>query len=437
MDRRTFMKLSALTGLGLCAPPVLRRAGAQAAGYEGPYFALVNASGGWDPRFMFDPIVAGEQNRLYTQVGSVGNIRFADFPVDAARLGIDPASTALPYLMSNQAFVQKYGARMTVLNGVDTATNNHDAGSRSMWSGRIPGQFPSFGALVAADRAPEQPMAFLSGGAYDVTDGLVPLARVENPDVMRKIALPNEISAGEPDTDHFHTPQTMERIVRAQQARLEALQKAQRLPAYQRAYAQLASARLGVADLARVQLPEVLVDIDDYSDLERLLRQAQFAVAAFKSGMAVTATLNLGGFDTHANHDTEQHRQVLKLLGGIDFLMSEAEREGLAGKLYVVVASDFARGPLYNSERDNAGKDHWPVTSMFVMGPGVPGDRVIGATDAEQQAVHVDAASLQPVSEGGVKLSPEIVHRALRRMAGVEAMDSKYPLPGDDLDLFG
>ncbi len=57
--------------------------------------------------------------------------------------------------MSNTDFFTKYASRLLVLNGVDMATNNHDAGARATWSGRLPEGFPSFGALVAAARAPE------------------------------------------------------------------------------------------------------------------------------------------------------------------------------------------------------------------------------------------------------------------------------------------
>jgi hypothetical protein len=71
-------------------------------------------------------------------------------------------------------------------------------------------------------------------------------------------------------------------------------------------------------------------------------------VAAFKAGMAVACNLNLGGFDTHGNHDRDQVLQIAKLLKGVDFLMKEAEMAGIADDLVVMIGSDFARGPGYN-----------------------------------------------------------------------------------------
>ncbi len=63
------------------------------------------------------------------------------------------------------------------------------------------------------------------------------------------------------------------------------------------------------------------------------------------------------------------------LLWGVDFLMEEAKKAGIDGQLIVVGASDFGRGPFYNGDGDGAGKDHWPITSLFAMGPGIAGGR--------------------------------------------------------------
>jgi uncharacterized protein (DUF1501 family) len=171
-------------------------------------------------------------------------------------------------------------------------------------------------------------------------------------------------------------------------------------------------------------------------DLERMCRATQIAFSAFQSGVAAVATLTRGGFDTHGDHNRNQARQVTKILAGLDYIFTEADAAGLAGKLYVVVGSDFARGPTYNSLNDNAGKDHWPVTSMIVAGPNIPGNRVVGATDGGQQALAIDRGNLTPAA-GGVTITPEIVHTALRNVAGVADAESKFPLSAPQLPIFG
>ncbi|MDD9938563.1 MAG: Tat pathway signal protein, partial [Myxococcales bacterium] len=84
------------------------------------------------------------------------------------------------------------------------------------------------------------------------------------------------------------------------------------------------------------------------------------------------------------------------------------------------------------------GKDHWPITSMFALGPGIAGNRMIGGTDNDQLARRVDPDSLE-LSDDGIKLGPEHVHRALRAIAGMDDAPfmGEYPLPGEDLALFG
>lgn len=145
--------------------------------------------------------------------------------------------------------------------------------------------------------------------------------------------------------------------------------------------------------LANLVIPGELVTLPGYqlNDLQSMMQQSQLALAAFQAGLAVAVNLNLGGFDTHANHDTDQVLQIAKLLAGVDFLIDEATKIGIDGQLIIVIASDFARGPGYNGLDPYSGKDHWPVTSAMLMGPGIPGNRVIGGTDATQLAIPTTA----------------------------------------------
>lgn len=436
MKRRNFLQMAAAAGLSLGLPGQVLQAQAQA--YGGPYWVQVNAGGAWDPTLLFNPVADLLQSRKYPSIGTVGNISYADVPVDAAAFGLDATAGYEVNLMSNAAFVTKYGAQLTVINGIDTSTNNHDAGSRTMWSGRLAEGYPSLAALIAANKGGGSPMAYLSAGGYDATAGLVPLTRVTGADAMKRLALVNRVDPNNAESkDLYHSDATASRIRAAQAERLQALHDAQHLPRLQGSMAQLLAARARDGEISGLQIPEQLVEVPGLGDLQRMMQQAQLAVAAFKAGVAVSANLNLGGFDTHANHDRDQPRQLSKLLFGIDYLMTLAATE-LGGNVVVVAASDFGRGPFYNGDGDGAGKDHWPVTSMFAMGPGIPGNRVVGGTTADQRARLVDPGSLA-VLDGvdgvdGVRIRPEHVHHALRQVAGVD--DSLYPLPGNALPLF-
>ncbi|MCP4777800.1 MAG: twin-arginine translocation signal domain-containing protein, partial [Planctomycetaceae bacterium] len=76
--RRDFLKTCALTGLGLSAPTKSLSAideQQELPPYDGPYYLVFNASGGWDTTYLMDPKGTDRINRLYTgeQIVSHGN----------------------------------------------------------------------------------------------------------------------------------------------------------------------------------------------------------------------------------------------------------------------------------------------------------------------------------------------------------------------------
>jgi len=439
MQRRTFLRLLA-SGAALGSVPSLIGTGrADGQTYGGPYWIFVTALGAWDPRFHFDPTLEVTQNRRYTEIGKVGNISFAPIAVDQEALGLGVDTDFSPYLLSNEQFLTKHGKRLTVINGIDTATNNHETGQRSALSGYNPEGYPAIGSLVAKTHGPTQPIAFMSSGGYDTTAGLVPLARITDVDALRNLSAPNTVDPKNAMSESYHSAETFARIRSLSRERLAQDRNDQRLPRFQRSLERLESARANDNLLAQLKLPEKLPEIPSYQldDLERFQRQAELAFAGFSSGLVVSANLQLGGFDTHANHDRDQVRQLVKLWGGIGYLFDRLDALGIGQNTYVVVASDFARGPRYNSENTNAGKDHWPITSMLLSGPGIEGDRVIGATTPEQLATSVDPKTLAS-SGSGVKITPAGIHRALRQLAGIAPeLEQRFPLSGDVLPLFG
>jgi len=66
---------------------------------------------------------------------------------------------------------------------------------------------------------------------------------------------------------------------------------------------------------------------------------------------------------------------------------------------------------------------------MF-LGPGISGNRVIGATDEKQQLVPINRGSLAIDTDHGIRVRPEHIHLALREFAGVQdhAFSKRFPL---------
>jgi hypothetical protein len=418
MNRRDFLRLASSVGLTVVGPAVPRLAFADG-GYEGLFFVTIHASGGWDPTLLCDPkgALSGEDtdavNRyLRDDIEEVGAFRLA--PV-----------------AGNLEFFTRWNDRILVLNGVDTGTNSHDTGTRHVWSGGLDASMPAFSALVAAAGNPAAPLSFLTYGGYDVTDNLVPPARMSDTNVIEEISYPHRMDPTQASSLALHEG-AYDRIAQARAERLGRLQGRATLPRQQRALSQLFTARSSDNELAR--LLDFLPESIDQSN-NQLLRQAQVAIASFKAGVSVSANLAIGGFDTHGNHDQNHTPNLQRVVAGVDFVMQEAERQGLADRVVVVVGSDFARTPWYN---DTNGKDHWSVTSVMLVGEPIWGGRVIGGTDERQNALRVDPTTLA-LSETGVVLTPGHVHAALRELAGISdhPLAAPYRVDGDLLPLFG
>ncbi len=445
MDRRNFLKIAAMTGLAVAAPRTARAL----TPYAGPFYVMISARGGWDPTYLCDPKPKGGPfNRLYDydpDTDKVGPFRFADIPIPA-NLVADPMS--LPYLMKSGDFFSKHAQNLLVFNGVNMQTNNHDRGVTTTWSGRGDGNYPNFAALVAATRAPGHPLAFISSGGYDGTGNLIPVTRLNSVTSFRKLAEPNRVNPADPNNlNTYVNDKTFDRIQAAQDARLKAFQAKQHLPRVADSAGQLYTARGNLATLSQVALPDTLIDLpNEIADLERLMQQTQLAIAAFQAGLAVGVNLELGGFDTHANHDTVQVRQLAKLLKGIDYVVEQATAAGIYSDMVIMVGSDFGRGKGYNGVNAGDGKDHWPVSSaMFLSGdPSLIGaGRLIGGTDdVDQLPLPVDPdtlATLEPGDDTGVVVTAGHIHLALRELAGVSegAPAQKFKLAGDILPFFG
>lgn len=140
LDRRSWLKLAGLAAGASLVPAGVHRALADTVPYTGLFLITVHAGGGWDPLVFCDPKGNAERNRISTAMGTAGNLRYAEHGVDPVALGYDAtyADEYSAHMMTNRAFFDRHYARTVVLNGVDTSTNNHDTGTRFIWSGHSP-----------------------------------------------------------------------------------------------------------------------------------------------------------------------------------------------------------------------------------------------------------------------------------------------------------
>ena len=435
MNRRDFVKLLGASGIVASAPYGLSSK-AFAADDVKQFFVMVHAGGGWDPTSLCDPKGNAERsdgkgpvnNFLPEQILTVGGspIRYAPFPDEtlaSSTLRDDMA------LASFDNFFNTYASDLRIINGVDTNTNSHEGGTRYVWSG-IPGdkRQPAFAALVASIYAPSKPMAFMSNGGYDSTASLVAPTRAGSSSGFQRLTYPNRYNVNDENALYLNKD-VMAHVEQVKQDRKNRLIQQASLPQRRRSISQLFTVSMGDNNL------EGLINYLPDSLSGGMRGQAEMAAAAFRSGLAVSANLVSGGFDTHGSSDRNQLFSLTRIIDGVDHLMQELDRLGIRDKTTVLVSSDFGRTPYYNG---NNGKDHWPVTSMMALGKGVTGNSVVGATDASFNALPVNTATLQ-ADANGIKITPQHIHAALRRMAEIENHESSqlHPLDGGYLNIFG
>ena len=436
MRRRDFLKTLGAAGggaaLGFRLPLV------DASGHGGKLFVSVQAEGGWDPTSFCDPKTNTPGEPVINHWAQREEVR------QAGRLTYAPFAR-------NAAFFEKYHRRMLVINGVDAQTNAHSTGVVHNWSGRNSVGYPTLSALLAAHYAPALPVAYLSFGGYSQTAGLTRFTRFDNAGLLRNLVHPTTRSGATDREDvwehsfmHEADWQALESYRAATAERLAAAPDLMPAEARHRAWYRAASAPEGFEFLkayaAALPPDDQLERVEEHTNgqggtFESTLRQqAQLTVLAFKTGVAVSADLWLGGFDTHNTHDPDHEWLLGNLTGAVDYLWDYAETHGVADRLVVLIGSDFGRTNFYNAQ---AGKDHWPIGSYVVMEKSQPWThRAVGETDALHFAHRIDPATLRRDDANGTIIYPRHVHKALRRYLGVEDTPGARRFPFNNTEDF-
>ena len=419
MKRRTVLK-GLLAGAGSSVSG-FRLPLVHAADYRGKLFVFVQADGGWDPTSFCDPKANTPGEPVINhwaerdEVCQAGNIPYAPF----AR---------------NAAFFEKYHRRMLVINGVDAQTNSHTVGIVHNWSGRNSEGYPTTTALLAAHYAPDLPVPYLSFGGYSVTAGLTRFTRIDNADLLREVANP----ATQMFTESSWT--ALESYLAETAERLDAAPNLLPGDIRHRAFYRSAFATEGLKAYADAIPPEDELEPGEVYDganrefCSNLRRQAQLTVLAFKTGVAVSADLWLGGFDTHAHHDPDHEWLLGNLTDAVDYLWDYAEEHGVADRMVVVMGSDFGRTNFYNASQ---GKDHWPIGSYVIMEKNQRWTgRAVGETDGLHFAQRIRPRTLRRDDRGGTIIYPKHVHKALRLYLGIEHTPGAQRFPFNNTEDF-
>ena len=427
MNRREALKALAVGTAGAWAG--FRMPLAHAEDYAGKLFVFIQADGGWDPTSFCDPKTNTPGEPIINNwavrgaVEEAGGIRYAPFA-------------------GNAAFFGKYHDRTLVINGVDAQTNSHTVGVMHNWSGRNAEGFPSMTALLAAHHSPDKPLAYLNFGGFAATQGVTRFTRLSNADRIQALAYTNSIW----DNEQILRPEEWSSLQEYRARRIARLGRAPGLLPRQARNRMHYDSALSPASTDGLKRYADALPSDDQLERDEeyayggdsfwngLKRQSQLAVLAFHTGVAVSADLFLGGFDTHKDNDAKQQWLLGALTDSVDYLWDYAERYDVADRLVVVIGSDFGRTNHYNAEE---GKDHWPIGSFVIMEKNQPWTgRTAGETDPLHFAQKIHPTTLTRDDTNGTIIYPKHIHKALRRHLGLEQSPFAEMFPFHNVEYF-
>ena len=422
MRRRALLQSLLAAGTGLAAG--FRMPLVHAADYRGKFFVFVQADGGWDPTSFCDPKANTPGEPIINHWAERDEVR------QAGRITYAPFAR-------NAAFFKKYHRRMLVINGVDAQTNSHTVGITHNWSGRNSAGYPTLSALLAAHHAPDQVIAYLNFGGYGETGGLARSTRIDDVALLRHVATPR---VGMEDLFEDADWVALRTARAATDQRLTGTSNLLPGDERHRVLYRSALATEGLKVYADALPPESEIEAQQVHSSggvtyrSTLRRQAQLTVLAFKTGVAVSADLWLGGFDTHTNNDPDQGWLLGNLSDSVDYLWGYAEEHGVADRMVVVMGSDFGRTNFYNA---SAGKDHWPIGSYIVMEKGQSWTgRAVGETDGLHFAQRINPRTLRRDDKNGTIIYPKHVHKALRKYLGIASTPGAKRFPFNNTEDF-
>jgi len=181
-----------------------------------------------------------------------------------------------------------------------------------------------------------------------------------------------------------------------------------------------------------------LVGVSDFGGGGTFANQIRLAVDSISIGVSRCTTISYtgnDGWDSHSGNNATQSRNFDELFAGLQQLVHRLDTSVgistpyLSEETVVVVLSEMGRTPQLN---DSDGKDHWPYTSMMLLGPGITSNRVVGGFNSYYYGDLIDPSTAEP-DPNGISLSASTVGATLLNLADIdheEFMPGVASVPG-------
>lgn len=363
---------------------------AKAGGQQPPRnLILVVASGGWDTTYALDP-----------KPGLPG----IDVPGGTIQEFGSLAIYTDPSRPNVSAFFEAHAPLCAVINGIQVQSVVHNDCYKRILTGTASDTNPDIGAITAYELGRDLPVPYLvlgqtsyagpyasiaarTGTANQIGTLLDPNAAFPVPDGQGG-ALPRFIPSG--NEDEMIRAYVMARAEREKAVRGQSGSNAKRIRDFIETY----------------DRGDALATLGSFGDLEYtrdLAVASNLAVNALEQSLSQVVQVEMGDWDTHENNARQavQHEGFYGALKGLvdDLVARPGKTAGkrMIDETVVAVVSEMGRTPKLN---ENAGKDHWPMTSALVIGGGVAGGRVYGRTNDLLEGEAIDMQTGEPDPDG-------------------------------------
>ncbi len=342
---------------------------------------------------------------LLWQSGGCGHLDTFDLKPDAPieiRGEFKPIPTNVPgiQICEHLPFTAKQADKFTILRSMKSRENNHERAINYLLTGYLPLptlEFPSMGSVISKELGPKNglppyvavPNTFPSyGGGY--LGGAYNPFIAGDPNVsgyqVRDLTLPADVDWTRVANRNF--------LLKQMDAKFRAIESSTDMAAmdsfYQKAY-----------DLLKSPAARMAFDIgaEKESLRERYGRTpvgqgALLARRLVESGVRfVTVAKGWLNYDTHGDNFNIMKKALLpefdRAFAG---LLEDLHDRGMLDTTLVIAMGEFGRTPKVNAA---AGRDHHSKAwSIALAGAGIPGGRVLGATD--QNGVQVTDLPVEP-----------------------------------------
>ena len=326
---------------------------------------IVYSQGGWDVSMLFDPKFSSRQIDTASdgQVRTVGGLTYVDSP-------------NRPHVRS---FMDQFASHSVIINGVGVGSISHTKCERLLFTGSRLQDSPDFGSIIA-QRFSSLPLPYTILTGPRMTGDLgYNVSRVD----QTFVSILRQDSVVDYDlVQSYLNRDTSESASARMSEYWDTLERRQRLQ-------------------QSVDLFPSTVNSNPSDQIDLSLNLLSNNVTAVSMIQILPPPFHQ--WDTHSNNDNLQSGCFDYLFQYIHQLASQLEStldntgQPLIETTTVVVLSEMGRTPVYNS---NAGKDHWPYTSMLMFGNKIRGGSVVGATDDRLITATVGLDDGQPASNG-------------------------------------